>query len=232
MTRSDTKRFAVTPTISPNLLATCRQIYNEASKLLYLDNEITVIIDVHDTFAPVINEARLPQRALENLQHVCLIVDATANFQASYEDVDFTPLSALVSLESLRLCMVYSSRPQDSTEQLAMMLIDLTKEILTRVPSTTKLYWELEPGSHQQDLANYVLAKGRQRHGNSSAARSFTAITGSAGGSFVRRISIVPPEMLRDAVASVDQIRGSKSGTASDVFAEHRAELKGFAWRS
>lgn len=192
-------------------------------------------MDVHDTFAPVINESRLPQPALEKLQHVCLICDATANFQASYEDVDFTPLSALVSLKTLRLCILFTSSPQTATEVLPASVLALTAQILERVPASTRIICELESGSPQQKLAAYVRLKGVERHERGRAGRSFMRTTGNAGGSSVRLISTVAPEMIREAVDSVEAVdgfRGAQSGTGSDVFAGHREELKGFAWRS
>lgn len=238
LTRTDTKRFAVTPTVSPLFLATCRQIYHEASKLLYFDNEVTLIMDVHDTFAPVINESRLPQPALENLEHVCLVCDGTANLQASYDDIDFTPLSALVSLKTLRLCMVFSSTPRDSIEMLSGIVTEVTAQILVRIPAATQLLYSLEAGSLQEALVEYVRAKGAERHTRGSAGRSFTAMTGNAGGSFARKVSVIPSDMVRESVKSVEAehgYRGNESGAKPgtfDVFADHRAEPKGFAWRS
>lgn len=235
LTRTDTKRFAVSPSISPCILATCRQIYNEASKLLYFDNEVTLIMDIHDTFAPVINESRLPQRALENLEHVCLICDGTANLQASYEDVDFTHLSALVSLKTLRICVILSIIPQISPEVVLLQTTGLVEQILERVPASTRILYEVVPGSPQEKLAQYVLAKGMERHSRGRAGRSFAANTASNGGSFLRTTYILPSSTIEKSVEAAEaehDLRGRKSGTGLDVFAEHRAELKGFAWRS
>jgi hypothetical protein len=68
LTRTADYRFAVKPSVSPPLLATCRQIHSEARQLLYLDNEVTLAMDIHDRYSPVINESRLPQQVLEKLQ--------------------------------------------------------------------------------------------------------------------------------------------------------------------
>jgi hypothetical protein len=77
--RTSTKRYAVTPsTISPALLATCRQINYEASGVLYTENVVHIAVDGHDTSWPAINEARLPQFVLQKLEHLCVLLDCTS----------------------------------------------------------------------------------------------------------------------------------------------------------
>ena len=73
LTTTATKRRAVLPVISPQMLATCTQLYHEAKDILYSNNEVCISIDAHDTCWPTISERRLPQPVLQKLQHVCLI---------------------------------------------------------------------------------------------------------------------------------------------------------------
>jgi hypothetical protein len=102
--RTSTKRYAVTPsTISPALLATCRQINYEASGVLYTENVVHIAVDGHDTSWPAINEARLPQFVLQKLEHLCVLLDCTSVLWAKYGTVDLEAFTALTELRTLRL---------------------------------------------------------------------------------------------------------------------------------
>lgn len=68
-----------------------------------MENTVQVAIDAHDTTWPAINEARLPQRVLQKLEHLCLLLDCTAVLWRGYEGVDLEALTALTALRSLRL---------------------------------------------------------------------------------------------------------------------------------
>jgi hypothetical protein len=216
LTRNATKRFAIEPRISPPILATCRQIHYEAKNLIYTDNEITFTIDAHDTFAPVINESRLPQHALEKLQHVCIIVDCTATIQASLEDVDFTSLEALVSLRTLRLGFVLYKSPYVVEHGYELGLQYLITQILTRIPATTKILTEFDGQAVQSEVMEKVRAERARARRESDC------------------IFIVPAGKVDEAFKAIDsEIRGQRSGQTRDVFAEHRAHARsgGFAGR-
>ncbi|SMR49081.1 unnamed protein product [Zymoseptoria tritici ST99CH_3D1] len=216
LTRNATKRFAIEPRISPQILQTCSRIYNEAKNLIYTDNEVILSIDAHDTFAPVINESRLPQHALEKLQHVTLIVDCTASLKVSLEGVDFTFLEALVSLRTLRLGFVLYRGVYFIEKGFEMDLQHLMVQILLRVPATTHIECHFEEGSIQSEVMNGILkerARIRPRDPDS--------------------VYIVSAEKADEAFKSIDPyFRGQMSARTKDVFAEHRSHrTRGFASR-
>lgn len=138
-----TKRHACTPSVNPSLLLTCRQIHHEAAGILYLENTVTFTVDAHDTTWPTISEKRLPQHVLEKLVHVCVLLDCTGPFQAGYGDVDFGAFGALTSLKTLRLRHLGVA---NEVLRQDLDFVPLVREILERVPRSTKVVYGPEEG--------------------------------------------------------------------------------------
>lgn len=231
LTSTPTKRHSISPQISPSLLATNHQIHHEAAELLYTENEILLTIDAHDTCWPTIPERRLPQPVLEKLINLCIILDCTAPFRASYEDVDFTAFSALISLKKLRFVVVYDTPPppaegDEEEEAKGPRHCELLLEhILTRIPRETEVLCHIEPGSQQgqavQELVDARERKNREILGsnNSRAGRGMrlTLVEIPVGVSVMRR------EHVAELLAMVPgEVRGTKSGGITDVFAAYR----------
>ncbi|KAF2764315.1 hypothetical protein EJ03DRAFT_256674, partial [Teratosphaeria nubilosa] len=107
LTSTKTNRKLIQPAVVPALLRTCKQINDEIDSLLFSDNQICISVNAHDTCWRTISESLLPQRVLEKVQHLCVILDCTNYFNASYADVDFSPFEALVSLKTIRIAMIY-----------------------------------------------------------------------------------------------------------------------------
>lgn len=210
LTTTKQQRFAVKPAITTQLLRTCRQVHHEADGIIYSDNEVCIAIDAHDTCWPSISEARLPQRVLEQLQHMCVILDCTNYFNASYADVDFAAFEALVSLKTLRIAMIY--RRNHDSQVLAPLHIpelpdfNVVYQILERIPATTKLSFGITLGSQQSEMVLDLIGKGGGRaRGN--------------GGVIVE----APPGDLEAAATGVKElVRGCKSGGTLDVYTEAR----------
>lgn len=214
LTTTKSKRHATSPILAPALLATNRQINREASDLL-LANEICLILDAHDTCWPIISETRLPQNVLEKLEHVFFILDCTSNFRASYEDVDFTALEALISLKKLRLAVMFdeASGLEDVFEEFNALT-----EILSRVPAKTEFVSEVVEGSQQ---AEYVREAIENRMGHVNNWSNGGLIPRHAA----RIIKTIRQDALKAAVDAVEpDVRGSKSGGSSDVFAAYRGD--------
>ena len=209
LTRTNTSRFAVEPVVTPRLLNTCRQIHNEAQSILYTENEICISVDAHDTCWPVISETRLHQRVLEKLQHLCVILDCTNFFNASYADVDFAAFEALISLKTLRIAMVY--RKNHDSQVLAPIHISSWIEynniaqILERVPASTELRYGTVAGSQQESLLLQTLEARKKG---------------------IRGVYVQAPAADLEAAASGVKglVRGCKSGKTVDVFAGSRYE--------
>lgn len=208
LTSNKSKRYAVEPRVSPALLATCHQVHNEAQDLLYTVNAITLTIDAHETHWPPISESRLPQRSLEKLQHFCVIFDCTIIFNAGYKEVDFAAFEALVSLETLRVSMLYATEDiwgvsRDPVDRG----MELLTEILMRVPRSTEVLCGFE-GSQQEKVLEQVLEKRRQ------------------GRQLPDVVQIAKGDDIKAAIAQVPgHIRGTKNGQNPDVFAEYREQL-------
>ncbi|KAK4961792.1 hypothetical protein LTR10_002283 [Elasticomyces elasticus] len=201
LSSTPSKRCAVNPQIMPALLATCRQIRNEADDMIMADNEVTITINAHDTCWPTIPARRLPSAVLARLQHMCLILDCTDYFNSSYADVDFDAFKSLTGLRTLRIAMVY--RKHYDTQTLAPLHIPQLKDfnvvaqILERVPASTRLLFGTEKGTQQHDLikaSNGLRSAYRDRQGTVEEA-SAADLEAAANG--------VP-----------DLVRGCKSGAA------------------
>ena len=214
LTTTKSKRHATTPILAPALLATNRQIHREASDLL-LANEICLILDAHDTCWPIISETRLPQNILEKLEHVFFILDCTSNFRASYEDVDFTALEALISLKKLRSVVMYdeASGLEDVFEEFNAMT-----EILSRVPASVKIVHEVVEGSQQAEYLREAV-ENRMGHLNNWSNGGFIPRNAA------RNIKTIEQDALKAAVNAIERdVRGNKSGGSSDVFAAYRGD--------
>ena len=158
LSTSKSKRFATSPVVAPALLATCKQINEEATGVLYSENSICISVDAHDTCWPTISESRLPQRILEKLQHICIILDCTAYFRASYEDVDWCAFTALTSLRTLRIAVVNLQNTDDIASALGLESFEgLFTQIYERIPATTNIVYGTRMGSGDRDMLERVV---------------------------------------------------------------------------
>jgi hypothetical protein len=216
LTSTRTKRHATVPILAPALLTTCRQIHSEAANLLYAENSICITVDAHDTCWPTIAEARLPQRVLEKLQHMTVLLDATSYFNASYSDVDWTAFSALVSLRTLRIGLITVGGLPAGTNfvtrrlrHLPDLIAELLPEILERIPASTELVYGTNADSEQRKISDHAIQV-RERG-------RLDKLTVMEVGAY---------ELAEIALEVTKHVeRGCKSGVVVDVFWEHRDGL-------
>ncbi|KAK5135609.1 hypothetical protein LTR08_005089 [Meristemomyces frigidus] len=218
ITTTKTKRYAVTPDITPLLLATCKQIHHEAHDILYAENEVCFAIDAHDTCWPTVSERRFPQRVLQRLQHVCLILDMTAPFRADYADVDFAALEALIELRTLRMAMVCQKVYAELLLALDPPLEpggnSVFPQILERIPAAARVYYGTVDGSQQMAMVQAILNM-------RSIGNGGIVVNGRGNGKVVIEAS---GELLDGAVGRLEGVvQGCKSGATVDAFAEARA---------
>ena len=184
--RTPSKRHAVTPSsITPALLATNHQIHSEATGVLYVENVVHVAVDAHDTAWPAINEARLPQRVLQRIEHLCVLLDCSAVLWRGYGAVDFGAFTALTALKTLRLrALVLGDEAEnadgeevDPNQQGGMndppqppaeptwkfpKFALLAVEILERVPASTRIL--CGPDEDDADAADASGSTAQQQH--------------------------------------------------------------------
>jgi hypothetical protein len=205
LSSTKTKRRAVIPNICPALLLASRRIYDEARKVLLEQNEIMITVNAHDTCWPTISEDRLPQRLLERLLHLCVVLDCTEYFNASYADVDFGAFEALTSLKTLRVAMIY--RKHYPSQMLAPLHIPQLREfnilaqILERIPASTKLFFGTESGTQQHEVVLALLAMRKAGH---------SGVVEEALAAHLESAAVGVPGL----------VRGCKSDASHDVFAE------------
>jgi hypothetical protein len=187
--RTPSKRHAVTPSsITPALLATNHQIHSEATGVLYVENTVHVAVDAHDTAWPAINEARLPQRVLQRIEHLCVLLDCSAVLWRGYGAVDFGAFTALTALKTLRLrALVLGDEAEnadgeevDPNQQGGMndplpqppaeptwkfpKFALLAVEILERVPASTKILYGPDKDEDEDNTAKVSGSTTEQHH--------------------------------------------------------------------
>jgi hypothetical protein len=99
-----------TPTVTPALLATCKQIYNEADDIIYTCNEVCIELQIQRDNWYSILKKRIPQKIFKRLQHLCVILNCTDTLFRrieNYIDLDLAPFKALASLKTLRIAMIF-----------------------------------------------------------------------------------------------------------------------------
>lgn len=210
LTSTPSHRYSISPTVTPALLATCRQIHHEAAPLLTSLNTLALTLDAHETYWPPIAESRLPQYVLEKAHHLCVIFDCTADFAAAgYEEVDFEAFEACVKLRSLRVEIVHTPMNawgragRDAVERG----VELFTEVLMRVPRGVEINCGVEQGSQEEMLLEDLLVARRR-------GRQAPHVT-----------EAVSKDDLEAAIAQVPHdIRGVKSGGNCDVFAKYREQ--------
>lgn len=212
LTSTKTKRFAVEPLPTTQLLATCRKIHSEADGILFSDNEICITVDAHDTCWPTISEKRLPQRILEKLQHMCVILDCTSNFRADYDDVDLAAFKALTALKTMRIAVIY--RKYDDFQPVGPWperSHNIGAQLLERIPASTVVSYGTTPNSQQDGmLVKAVSTRMRAQRDECTIEQASAAVLEAA------------------ATDVVDLVRGCLSGQTADVFAESRATIAAF----
>lgn len=253
--RTPSKRHAVSPSsISPALLAVNRQINAEATGVLYVENTVHIALDAHDTAWPAINESRLPQRVLQKIEHLCVLLDCTATLwtRGGYGSVDFDAFTALTTLKSLRLRVLVlpdeveeedeegNDQPDDSGPIEPTWKFEkfpfLAVEILERVPATTKVLCGPEAAESEggNDLAHQD-AECTLVGPHEPFDKYFTPkykTTMMPGQSYDAVAKEVTKEDLEEGLRRVDDLedrRGCKAGTVKDVWGDYRAIFRGVA---
>ncbi|KAM0718687.1 hypothetical protein Q7P37_005758 [Cladosporium fusiforme] len=257
--RTPSKRHAVTPAISPALLATNRQINAEAAGILYVENTVHIALDAHDTAWPAINEARLPQRVLQKLEHLCLLLDCTAVLWRGYDGVDFEALTALTALRSLRLRVLAlpdAKEFQDEDEDDGQdgqannaggdeseeptepswkfpAFARLAVEILERVPASTKIYYgvDAEQSEHTtlEDAPETVEGPQEPFDKFYTPKYQLSTMPGQT------HINVAKEVSKEDLLASLERVdlgdrRGCRAGTVQDVWGDYRELFLGRAY--
>lgn len=210
-----TKRYATTPVLSPTILSTCRQIYSEAQDILLDQNKVCFTIDAHDTSWPVVSEKRLPQHVLEKLQHAVIILDAATTFYSSYQNIDWSALGALVSLKTLKICIVWQCEGTSPSAASWLDFYELMEQVLERIPQSTKVMYGADKDAPEHELVKNVIERRQQ-------GRTFPQIGIGRGPVSVQELTTAEYAELEEVVGEINQ--GEQSGGVEDVYAEYRPD--------
>jgi hypothetical protein len=215
LTRNRDKLHKVEPIISPALLRTCHQIHDEAAPILYEQNSVCLSVNINDNAFPLIPKSRLPQAVLAKLQHMCLILDGcsfyahSGPYESTYDDVDWNAVTALTSLKTVRLTVLAVALPprpicKDEVYFTAAKKYcqDLLREVVERVPASTKITYGTGEGSAERDIVTSILKR----------YNDYPVSDHEAGE--------VDGESLALAASTMEAEAGCKSGSVADVFEE------------
>lgn len=166
----------------------------------------------------MISEKRLPQHVLERLEHVAIILDAATTFYSSYRYIDWSALSALVSLKTLQLSIVGQKEASSIGPASWLDYYDLLEEVLERIPASATITWGTKNGSAERSLLETVVTK-RQRGRTGTDVQTF-----GLGNNPVTVQELTAAE-YDDMVEIIDGIKqGERSGGLDDVFADYRED--------
>ncbi|KAK3052262.1 hypothetical protein LTR09_006472 [Extremus antarcticus] len=165
LTRDRHKSYKVDPIISRSLLATCHQIHNEAASILYKENTVSIVVNINENAFPLIPKARLPQRFLEKLQHMCLFLDGCSpSWGAPTAENDWTALTALTALKTMRLTLLAAALPSRPIwehtaywEAAKTFGQNVLREVVERVPASTRIAYGTEEGTVERDIATRLV---------------------------------------------------------------------------
>lgn len=221
-----------------------------------MENIVHVAIDAHDTTWPAINEARLPQRVLQKLERLCLLLDCTAALWRGYGGVDFEALTALTALRVLRLRVLAlpderewvdedtegdgdgqagqaDEEPTEPTWKFPAFA-NLATEILERVPASTKIYYGIEESDQQSERAGLLEAEPEAIEGPQEPFDQFYTPKYQLSTMPGQNHSVAREISREDLLASLEGLdlgdrRGRKAGTVKDVWGEYRELFLGRA---
>jgi hypothetical protein len=238
LTSSTTHRRYSNSGISPALLATCRQIHIEAQGFLYKENAICIVTDAQTKHQPLVAESRCPQRALQKLRRIFLVLDYTIPGRAPFPAPDFDVFTALTSLEQVRFAVVFRENSEAATQYLHMTLPNLLHLIRIRLPARAQICLGVELGSTEEEIVEDFLQRREeilrqeQRQRREENARRQAQLHPSLHREpqpvvLANMTSSELEEMLSDGMnrlsaASPDLKPGLLSGSIPDVFALKR----------
>nr|POF22352.1 hypothetical protein CFP56_36437 [Quercus suber] len=223
LTSSPSRRYAVCPIVTPALLRVSRQVHAEAQGILYSANEVCLAVNAHEMCWPLVAEQRIAQRALERLERVFLLLDCVGRFPAaSYAEVDFTPLEALVRMRRLRIGLLEDAEERfwrtepvmqkgeegeegEEEEDEAANSQNVLAEVLRRVPPECVVVYGTEEGSEARKVVEMV-AVGKMKGIRVSVSEASRELLEEVAGR-------VPAEQ-----------KGVKSGATKDVFLRARQQ--------
>ncbi|KAK3706816.1 hypothetical protein LTR37_012495 [Vermiconidia calcicola] len=144
--------YGASPTPTPGLLATCKQINQEAADLVF-ENTFMVDVLLHSgTPRSALHGTQVPAHIVPKLRYLVLVIDGT-EFAYSRRDrvgvptCDWTPLQVLTSLQSLRVTFI-EGKPVMPFKDISSVLA----EVVARVPACCSI----EYGCSSEDESAHV----------------------------------------------------------------------------
>ncbi|KAK4612024.1 hypothetical protein CLAFUW4_13263 [Fulvia fulva] len=125
---------------SPQILAVCQQIYDEAKQIMYEENTVCVTASTYDGVL-VLNQRLLPDRTLPRLTSLMLVCDAADRSgieRGWFSQLPWKQLQDLTSLKSLRISMIERETDSNTTDSKAWIL----EEVLERIPAACQVTFE------------------------------------------------------------------------------------------
>ncbi|KAF2166263.1 hypothetical protein M409DRAFT_23455 [Zasmidium cellare ATCC 36951] len=136
------------------ILATCRQIHDEAKDILY-ENTVCVASNNVDGMYPVIRQSLLPNHALSRLTSLTFAMVATKGPRQVYKELrrlNWTQFQHMTGLKKLRICIIEREDEAGETSQKRWIL----EQIIERVPKDCEVAFESGAG-FEDDIAQAII---------------------------------------------------------------------------
>jgi hypothetical protein len=178
--------------------------------MVFAQNTICITADAQALDAPLIPESRLPQKVLERLQRVCLILDCTATYKSPFSELDPQVLSAFINVQHLRVAVVLRTDGDAASQDMRDSLWMLLSYVIQHAPPRARIEYGVVAGSDEERIADELKIR-RQKTFRHEQRVVVVVVPGSE-----------LAEMTLGYVSMFDQ--GCHSGGVADVFAEYRGQ--------
>ena len=138
--------YGTSPVLTPGILATCKQVNQEAAGLIFKNTFIAnVPLEPTGIPRPALHRSQLPFHALSRIRSLILIIDSAQYLsQPQPLNCDWAPLQALTSLTALRVTAI-----EGNEAMLVGEWVPVLTEIVIRVPAGCKI--EYGCGSEEEN---------------------------------------------------------------------------------
>lgn len=188
----------ISPGLAPQLLATCKQIHEEAQGLLVANTfMITFMPYSFSDRHPALHPHQLPHHVTSKIEHMVLLVDCIRFAEIS---CDPECLQAFIALKTLRIVGVEEEAEEHAISPAG--LASILEEIVVRIPSNCVIDYGSRPDREQWFAKRMSDAlKGKRRHHHTTDDP-------------VGEVKEVQVAKLREAAQALSDevVQGSKSG--------------------
>ena len=137
--------FGAAPTLGVRLLATCKQVHDEAKDLLFQNTVIANAMVEGGTTRTALHRSQLPDHSILRITSLVIVMDCATRHPE--QRMDWRPLEKMTSLMSLRICAFESQDNKFSIERWSLLL----KAMFATLPQICSIRFGSQAGTAERD---------------------------------------------------------------------------------